>query len=49
MLVSSEAAIFLSIFSARLSGTEVDDEDLEKLEDIISSEGKVLIFVVLSI
>jgi len=26
--------------AARLSGTEVDDEDLEKLEDIISSEGK---------
>ncbi|XP_065055314.1 vacuole membrane protein 1-like isoform X2 [Rhopilema esculentum] len=26
--------------AARLSGTEVDDEELEKLEEIISSEGK---------
>ena len=36
------SAVF-AIISARLSGTEVDDEELEKLEDIISSEGKVIL------
>ncbi len=36
-------------FSARLSGEDVDDEELEKLEEIISYEDKVIAIIFLNI
>ena len=40
-MLYSERRDYIVFVSARLSGTEVDDEDIEKFEEIIGSESKV--------